>query len=227
MSPFLLLVEDDFDLSATIVQYLELSGMTCDHAASGEAGLALARKNDYDVLVLDVMLPRISGLEVCKVLRAEGRDTPILMLTARDTLDDKQAGFSSGTDDYLVKPFDMPELVMRIRALARRRSCQARVLSACDITLNLDERQAVRSGRKLTLTPTGWTLLETLVRYSPAVVSREKLVRAIWGDDSPETDSLKVHLHHLRREVNGDDIPLLHTVPGHGYVIGHPDEADV
>ena len=108
MSLFILLVEDNYDLAETIVQYLELEGMTCDHAASGEAGLNFARENDYDVLLLDIMLPRMSGLDLCTVLRKNGKDTPILILTARDTLEDKLVGFRSGTDDYLVKPFDTP-----------------------------------------------------------------------------------------------------------------------
>ncbi len=225
MSLFLLLVEDDFDLAATIVQYLELEGMICDHAASGEAGLNLAKQNDYDVLLLDIMLPRMNGLELCQALRNKGKDTPVLMLTARDTLDDKLAGFTSGTDDYLVKPFDMQELIMRIRALARRKSGQAKILKVFDLTMHLDSKEAFRSERKLALTPTGWILLETLVRLSPAVVSRNKLVQAVWGDEIPESNSLKVHLHKLRKQVDGSKkSPMLQTIPGHGYVLRRPDE---
>ena len=226
MSLFLLLVEDDFDLAATIVQYLELEGMVCDHAASGEAGLNLARENKYDVLLLDIMLPRMNGLEVCQALRNTGQDTPILMLTARDTLDDKLAGFRSGTDDYLVKPFDMPELIMRIHALARRKSGQVKILNVLDLTMHLDSKEAFRSKRKLALTPTGWILLETLARLSPAVVSRNKLLQAVWGDEIPESNSLKVHLHKLRRQLDGSkESPMLHTVPGHGYALRRPDES--
>ncbi len=207
-------------LGATIVQYLELEGITCDHAASGEAGLNLALENDYDVLLLDIMLPRMSGLALCRSLREKGRDTPVLMLTARDTLDDKLAGFTSGTDDYLVKPFDMPELIMRVRALPRRKSGQAKILNFLDLTLNLDSMEAFRSGRKLPLTPTGWIILETLVRSGTAVVSRQKLAQAIWGDEAPESNSLKVHLHNLRRQLDGPgESPILHTVPGHGYML--------
>ncbi len=220
MSLFLLLVEDNFDLAETIIQYLELEGMTCDHAASAEAGLNLARENEYDVLLLDIMLPRMSGLDLCDQLRKNGQDMPILMLTARDTLNDKLAGFESGTDDYLVKPFDMPELVVRINALARRRSGQAKVLKALDLTLLLDTRQAFRGNRQLSLTPTGWKLLETLIRSSPGVVSRRKLIQAVWGDDLPETNSLKVHIHKLRRQVDRAGLPpIVHTIPGHGYAI--------
>jgi DNA-binding response OmpR family regulator len=225
MPLFLLLVEDNFDLAETIVQYLELEGMTCDHAASAEAGLNLAGENDYDLLLLDIMLPRMSGLDMCEALRKRGRDTPILMLTARDTLDDKLAGFKSGTDDYLVKPFDMPELVARINALARRRSGQARVLEVAGLTLHLDTRRAFRVSRELVLTPTGWKLLEALVRSSPGAISRQKLIQTVWGDETPESNSLKVHLHKLRRQVNGDkEPPLLHTIPGQGYALRSQDE---
>lgn len=220
MSLFLLLIEDNYDLAATIVQYLELEGMVCDHAASGISGLKLARENDYDVLLLDIVLPKLNGLEVCEALRNEGKDTPILMLTARDTLDDKVAGFESGTDDYLIKPFDMPELIMRIKALAKRKSGQSRVLKALDLTMNLDSKEAFRSGRKLNLTPTGWTLLETLVRAYPSVVSRSRLMQTVWGDDFPETNSLKVHLHKLRRQLNGEtQASILQTVSSQGYVL--------
>ncbi len=220
MSLFLLLVEDNFDLATTIVQYLELEGMICDHAASGEAGLSLAQANHYDVLLLDIMLPRLNGLDLCVAIRKAGQDTPILMLTARDTLDDKLAGFASGTDDYLVKPFAMEELIMRIKALARRKSGQVRVLKTLDLTMNLDSKEAFRAGRKLKLTPTGWILLETLIRSNPAVVSRNKLIQAVWGEEIPESNSLKVHLYKLRCQVDKEcESPILHTIPGHGYVL--------
>ncbi len=224
MPLFLLLVEDNFDLAATVIQYLELEGMTCDHAASGEAGLNLARENNYDVLLLDIMLPRLNGLEVCQALRGDGHDTPVLMLTARDTLDDKLAGFDSGTDDYLVKPFDMAELIVRIKALARRKSGQAKVLNALDIAIHLDAGQAFCGERALKLTPTGWILLETLVRSFPSVVSRRKLEQAIWGEDIPESNSLKVHLHKLRQQINPpSEPPRLHTIAGHGYALRGDD----
>ena len=169
--------------------------------------------------------PALNGLKVCDALRKEGRETPVLMLTARDTLDDKLAGFESGTDDYLVKPFDMPELVVRIQALARRKSGQARMIRAADISMNLEARQAFRGKRELRLTPTGRILLETLVRAYPSVVSRQKLARAVWGDDPPETNSLKVHLHKLRKTLNGEeDAPVFHTVSGRGYVLRGDDE---
>jgi len=223
---FLLLVEDNYDLADSVIQYLSLEGIVCDHAASGEAGLGLARENRYDVILLDIMLPRLNGLQVCDILRKEGDDTPILMLTARDTLNDKIVGFRSGTDDYLVKPFDMEELIVRVKALARRRSGQARVITAVDISMNLETGQAFRGNREVPLTPTGRILLETLVRAHPAVVPRQKLARAVWGEDPPESNSLKVHLHKLRRVLNPEgDEPVFHTVTAQGYVLRRDDEA--
>jgi len=221
----LLLVEDDFDLASTIIRYFELEGFTCDHATNGKTGLNLMQENHYDVLLLDIMLPRMNGLDLCKALRNAGQDTPTLMLTARDTLPDKLAGFASGADDYLVKPFAMPELVMRVRALARRKSGQVKLLEVADLTMHLNSKEAFRSGRKLTLTPTEWTLLETLAHFSPAVVSRHKLAQAVWGDEIPESNSLKVHLCKLRQQLDGhDEPPILHTIHGHGYTLRRQNE---
>lgn len=215
-----LLVEDDLDLAETVVQYLELEDIRCDYAANGMAGLQLARRHRYEVLLLDINLPRLDGLSVCRHLRADGDDTPILMLTARDRLDDKLDGFRAGTDDYLVKPFELQELVVRLQALARRRSGQVLVLRCGDLEMNLDERTVQRAGKALNLSPTGWRLLEILMRASPAVVSRPALEEALWGDEIPDSNSLKVHLFHLRKAVNASfPAALLHTVPGHGFVI--------
>jgi len=215
-----LLVEDDRDLAASVADYLALDGISVDHAYNGQAGLTLASENRYDVLLLDLMLPRMDGLTLCEKLRQMGVDTPVLMLTARDTLDDKVAGFRAGTDDYLVKPFAMEELIVRIQALAKRRSGQIRKLQVVDLVLNLDARQAHRSGQLLKLTPSGWTLLETLLRASPALVTKRQLEEALWPDDIPDSNALKVHLYHLRQQV---DKPfgqaLIHTLPGQGVVL--------
>jgi len=129
----LLLVEDDLDLAQTLIQYLELEDMVCDHASNGIAGLNLARAGHYDILLLDINLPRMNGLTLCQTLREQGDDTPVLMLTARDQLDDKLEGFRAGSDDYLVKPFELQELVARIRALSRRRSGEVRRLRCADL----------------------------------------------------------------------------------------------
>ncbi|MCB1704442.1 MAG: response regulator transcription factor [Halioglobus sp.] len=215
-----LLVEDDIDLAATVVQYLELEGIQCDHASNGVSGLHFIANNHYDSLLLDINLPRLDGLAVCEQLRDNGDDTPVLMLTARDQLDDKIRGFQVGTDDYLVKPFELEELVARVRALAKRRSGQSRLLQCAEVVMNLDSKTASRAGRPLKLSPTGWRLLELLLRASPKVVSRAAIEQALWGDEPPDSNSLKVHLFNLRRVIDAEgETPLLHTIPGQGFTL--------
>ncbi len=216
----LLLVEDDLDLAQTLVQYLELENIICDHASNGIAGLNLINKNSYDVLLLDINMPRLDGLSLCNQLREQGNDTPVLMLTARDQLGDKLDGFSAGTDDYLVKPFEMEELVARVMALSHRRSGQVLKLSCGDLQMNLSERSVNRSGQPLKLSPTSWRLLECLMRASPSPVSREALMDAVWGEDHPDSNSLKVHIFNLRKAIDGSfDEPLLHTISGAGFAL--------
>ncbi len=178
-----LLVEDDFDLAETVVQYLELEGIRCDHGSNGMAGLQLAKAGGYQALLLDIIMPRLDGLSLCEQLRDSGDDTPILMLTSRDGLDDKLAGFQAGTDDYLVKPFALEELVVRLEALARRRSGQVRKFSCADLEMNLSDKTVTRDGVILKLSPIGWRLLEALLQASPGVVSRQQLEDTVWGDD--------------------------------------------
>lgn len=215
-----LLIEDDLDLAQTVMDYLQLENISCDHASNGAAGLNLLQQHYYDVLLLDLNLPRLDGLTVCERLRQQGLDIPVLMLTARDQLTDKQAGFTAGTDDYLVKPFELKELVMRIQALSRRRSGQTQLLRCGDLQMNLQQRQLSRGDTPLHLSPIGWQLLELLLRESPNVVSRQRLEIAVWGEEVPDSDSLKVHLHHLRKTIDGGfDTPLLHTLPGIGMAI--------
>ena len=215
-----LLVEDDLDLADTVVQFLELEGINCHHGANGMAGRQLAMQGQYQVLLLDLNLPRLDGLTLCQQLRESGNDTPILMLTARDGLDDKLAGFEAGTDDYLVKPFALQELVVRIEALSRRRSGQVRKLSCGDLEMDLGAKTVTRKNITLKVSPTGWRLLESLLRASPEVVSRQTLEEAIWGDDVPDSNSLKVHIFNLRKIIDSPfSQPLLHTISGHGFVI--------
>ena len=220
-----LLIEDDLDLAQTVMDYLQLEAISCDHASNGAAGLNLLQQNHYDVLLLDLNLPRIDGLTVCERLRNEGSNIPVLMLTARDQLTDKQAGFAAGTDDYLVKPFELKELVMRIHALSRRRSGQTQLLRCGDLQMNLQQRQLSRADINLHLSPTGWRILELLLRESPNVVSRQRLEIAVWGEEIPDSDSLKVHLHHLRKTIDGGfETSLLHTIPGVGIAIRDDNE---
>ncbi|QLE85614.1 response regulator transcription factor [Shewanella sp. Scap07] len=216
----LLLVEDDIDLATAIIDYLELEDIQCDHAANGAVGLHLIETNRYDAVVLDLNLPKLSGLEVCEKIRSQGIDVPILMLTARDTLDDKLVGFSKGADDYLIKPFAMEELIVRTRVLSRRRSGEVTKLMVADLALDLQTKTASRNQQPLKLSPTALKLLECLLRESPKVVSREKLMHSVWGDDQPDSNSLKVHMFNLRKAVDGHCHPskkLIHTITGQGF----------
>ncbi|TKB49679.1 response regulator transcription factor [Ferrimonas aestuarii] len=216
-----LLVEDDRDLAASVSEYLTLGGVNCDHAYNGDSGYQLAKLNYYDVILLDLMLPKLAGLSVCNKLRTEGIDTPILMLTAKDTLLDKEAGFESGTDDYLVKPFALKELLLRVRALAKRRSSQTKKLTVGDLEFDLQHQAVFRAGEKLTLTPLNMKLLELLMRRSPQVVSRREIEEFMWPNDVPESNNLKVQLYQLRQKVDKPyQVKLIETVVSHGIRLG-------
>ncbi len=218
-----LLIEDDLDLAQTVVDFLALESIECDHASNGVAGLVLLEQTQYDVLLLDLNLPRMGGLSVCKQLRDTGVDMPILMLTARDQLLDKVAGFEAGTDDYLVKPFELDELVLRIHALAKRRSGQAQVIRFADLEMNLTTHSVTRQGVAIKVTPIGWRLLEQLLRAAPSIMTKEKLEQNVWGDDIPDSNALKVHLFHLREAVDAPfEKALIHTLPNRG--IGLKDD---
>ena len=215
-----LLVEDDLDLAETVIDYLAIESISCDYAGNGVAGQKLLADNSYDVVLLDLNLPRLDGLTLCQGLRSSGNDTPVLMLTALDRLDDKVAGFEAGTDDYLVKPFELRELVVRIHALSRRRSGQVQLLRCADLEMNLKEYMVIRAGRNIKLSPIAWQILETLLRAAPETVSKQKLTDAVWGDHPPDSNSLKVHMHHLRKAVDESFAqPLIHTIPGRGFSI--------
>jgi DNA-binding response OmpR family regulator len=226
--PTVLLIEDHRDIAGAIVDFLEDRGFTVDYAADGITGLHLAVTNPYDVIVLDIMLPGLDGLSVCRKLREEARnDTPLLMLTARDTLDDKITGLSAGADDYLVKPFEVRELEARLRTLLRRhRGAVAReVHTVEDLTLDTATLQVTRGGQSLALTPIGLKLLTALMRASPRVVSRQQLEREVWGDLLPDSDTLRSHLYTLRKAIDKPFArPLLHTLPGAGYRLAADDE---
>lgn len=198
----LLLVEDDFDLAGNVMDYLELEEMMCDHASNGVAALNFLSQQQYQVVVLDINLPKLDGLQVCAKAREQGNDTPIIMLTARDQLSDKVAGFEQGADDYLVKPFAMEELVMRVKALAKRRSGQVMQLTTGPLTLDINQKVARLNSAPLKCSPTGFIILEVLMRGYPNPVSRERLIDTVWGEDSPDSNSLKVHIHHLRKALN-------------------------
>lgn len=220
-----LLVEDDIDLAQTVVEYLALEDIQCDHATNGVAGLQLLTTHHYQVLLLDLNLPTLDGLTLCQTIRERGDDTPVLMLTARDMLEDKLAGFAVGTDDYLVKPFALPELVARTQALAHRRSGQIQRLQVANLCMDLGTHQVSRDGHPIKLSPTGWALLECLMRAAPTSVSREQLQQAVWGDEWPDSNALKVHIHHLRKAIDlAGETPLVKTVPGYGFALRADDD---
>jgi DNA-binding response OmpR family regulator len=216
-----LLIEDNRDIAESIVDFLEPRGFTVDYAADGITGMHLAVTHSYDVIVLDVMLPGADGLVVCRKLREEARrDTPILMLTARDTLEDKITGLEAGADDYLVKPFEIRELEARMRTLVRRHRgvVTPETYQVADLALDLATQQVTRSGRTLVLTPIGFRLLTVLMRAAPRVVSRAELERQVWGEVPPDSDALRSHLYNLRKTIDRPfDRPLLHTVSARGY----------
>ena len=218
-----LVVEDNRNISEMIGEYLESRGFEVDYAADGLDGYRLAAENSYDAVVLDLMLPRLDGIEVCRRLRSDARkSTPVLMLTARDTLDDKLTGLSHGADDYLTKPFAIQELEARLRALIRRerRQVGSEVLTVADLVLDPVSMRVTRGNLELQLSPIGLKLLTILMRESPRVVNRQEIEREIWGNSLPDSDTLRSHLYNLRKIIDKPyDTPLLHTVQSAGYRI--------
>ena len=218
----LLVVEDNALLLANIFDYFEARGHTMDAAPDGLNGLHLAIHHDYDVIILDWMLPRIDGPTLLHRLRRDaGKQTPVIMLTARDELPDKIAGFHAGADDYLTKPFELAELEVRVQALLKRSQhhrVPKRVLTVGGLRLDLDTLDVQRDGVAIKLFPAGRKLLECLMRAAPAVVSRERLEETLWGDSPPDTDMLRSHMYDLRRAVDGEHaVKLIQTLPRAGY----------
>lgn len=221
-----LVIEDNRDIAANLGDYLEERGHTVDFAADGVSGLKLALTHPFDAIVLDLNLPAMDGLEVCRRLRAEARKhTPVLMLTARDTLEQKLAGFESGADDYLIKPFALQEVEARLGVLVRRgRAAQPRVLRVADLEFNLDTLEVRRQGKSISLNPIALKILQALMEASPSVVTRQELETRVWGEELPDSDSLRVHIHGLRAVIDKPfDYPLIHTRHGIGYRIADPD----
>jgi DNA-binding response OmpR family regulator len=222
-----LIVEDSPDLAANIADYLEAKGYLVDIALDGVTGLHLAVTQPHDVIVLDLMLPGIDGLSLCRRLRQDAQSSvPVLMLTARATLDDKAAGFGEGADDYLVKPFELRELDLRLRALTRRAHASAslRRLKVADLEFDLDTFSVQRAGQALSLPALPLKILELLMRRAPGVVRRGEIEQMVWGDSPPDSDALRVHMHTLRSAIDPPGRPpLLHTLRGVGYQLKAPD----
>lgn len=223
----ILIVEDNIDIAENISDYFELQGHVTDYAMDGIGGLHLALTQEYDAIILDIMLPGMDGLTFCRKLRKEGEKvTPVLMLTARDTLDDKLEGFDAGADDYLVKPFELEELSARIQALVRRSDhARKKLLRIGDLEMDLGKMQVQRTGRLIELNRACLKILTMLMQASPNVVSRQEIEHVLWSDTPPGSDALRSHIYTLRQAV---DKPFKHhliqTVHGLGYKLVDPND---
>jgi DNA-binding response OmpR family regulator len=216
-----LIIEDDVDIATNLYDYLEGSGFDIDIASNGTAGLQLALAQHWDAILLDLSLPGVDGLTICRKLREEARrDTPVLMLTAKDTLDDKLEGFVHGADDYLVKPFSLKEVGARLNALIKRYRGQVTQASLCcvDVRFDLATLTVERAGRPVKLPPKCLQLLRILMQSPNRVFGRAELEAEIWGEQLPDSDTLRAHVYTLRRALtaNGED-DLIETMHGLGY----------
>jgi two-component system copper resistance phosphate regulon response regulator CusR len=220
----ILLVEDDADLRETVSAYLRATGFAVDAVATGKMALVQAAVSPFDAIVLDVLLPDTDGFTVCRMLRAQGNDSRILMATARDAVEDRIAGLDGGADDYIVKPYALGELVARLRALLRRPTEGLPThLVVGDLRLDPATRTAARGARAIELTTKEFAVLEVLMRRAGTVVTRERLSQHAWDDNfDPASNVIDVYIARLRRKIDQDsDQPLLETVRGAGYRLGH------
>lgn len=226
----MLIVEDDAAVGRALERVLRAHGYQSEHVTHGANGLAHAQRTAYDAMILDVNLPDISGLDVCQRLRAGGDRTPVLMLTARDEVSDRVAGLEAGADDYLAKPFALPELVARLRALIRRalpaetHDPATEALTFSDVTLDLRAMEAHRGARALGLTRTELLLLELFLRNPRQVLTREVILDRVWGfDAAASSNGVEVYIGYLRRKLEADGEPrLVQTVRGFGYALREP-----
>src|ERR1700754_4427522 len=225
----ILVVDDDRAVRESLRRSLAFNGYQVDLAVDGKDALDAVQQRRPDAMVLDVMMPRVDGLELCRRMREAGDELPILVLTARDAVSDRVAGLDAGADDYLPKPFALEELLARLRALPRRRSPddiaaaagQSKPLEFGDLSLEPDTREVRRGDRSISLTRTEFSLLELLLAHPRRVLSRSQILEQVWGYDFPTTgNALEVYIGYLRRKTEADGEPrLIHTVRGVGYVL--------
>lgn len=220
----ILVVEDNPQVAETIMDYLELAGHRLDCAYHGQAALQLLAEQRFDVIIMDVMMPRLDGLRTVERLRADGISTPVLFLTARDSLDDKLAGFRAGGDDYLVKPFAMEELEVRLQALALRGPRgDVGTLSFGELEVDPASGRASRAGVELRLGKIPFQILCLLVKRAPQLVSRQELLDTVWGDEEPDSDALRSHIYALRNALDKPfETSMLETLHGQGYRLVNP-----
>lgn len=224
----ILVVEDETTLANTLARCLREEGYATDIAYNGEEGIAFAETVDYDLIILDLMLPRLDGMEVIRRLRNERINTPVLMLTARDTVADKVRGLDAGADDYLTKPFALAELLARVRALLRRESASKNtVLQVGDLVMDTVSRRVRRGEREINLTNKEYAMLEYLMRNPDRVLTRTQIAEHVWDYDfSGMSNIVDVYIRYLRRKIDDNFEPkLLHTVRGSGYCLREPGKS--
>ncbi|GAB4038948.1 response regulator [Spirosoma gilvum] len=217
-----LLVEDEERLASFIRKGISAEGYEVDVAHDGRAGLGLFRSNVYDIIILDVNLPLLNGFDLCQLIRSENEAIPVLMLTALDSLSDKTDGFNAGADDYLAKPFEFQELLLRLRALTRRNGPkQKQRLQLADLELNLDTKTVSRAGKRIDLTTREYALLEYLMLNKGKIISRVDISERVWSlNFDTNTNVIDVYISYLRKKIDKDFSPkLLHTIVGMGYVL--------
>ncbi len=220
-----LVVEDNREILNNITLYLENMHYIVDTADNGMTAMYLIGNHAYDVIVLDIMLPgNVNGYDICQTMRECNNNTAVIMLTAKDSVEERLQGFDSGADDYLVKPFSLAELEARIRALVKRSSgMTSPELVVADLVFNTDTYRVTRQGQLIELNPSLYKLLEILMKNSPHVVKKEAIEKHIWGDDLPQSDVLKTTVHMLRKKIDGPyEQALIHTMRGIGYLIKAP-----
>ena len=219
----ILIVEDEKQMADFITLELKHEGYDVDICYDGEQGYEMAIKNNYDIILLDIMLPKINGMEVCRRLRMK-KETPIIMLTAKGDITDKVNGLDIGADDYLTKPFEIEELLARMRVILRRKSQDekhSKIIQVADLKLDLEKKQASRNGKNIELTKKEYELLEYLMKNNGIVISREKIIEAVWNYDFVgDTKIVDVFIRYLRSKIDDDyDKKLINTVRGFGYVL--------
>jgi DNA-binding response OmpR family regulator len=218
----ILVVEDDPKVQGLLAKGLREESYAIDTASDGEEALYQLSINDYDAVILDVMIPRPDGFEVLRELRGQGIRVPVLMLTARDAVEDRIQGLDLGADDYVVKPFAFDEIVARLRALLRRgESLRSKTLTVEDLVIDTHSRSAARAGRSISLTTKEYALLEFLARNQGRVVGREEIAEHVWDETfDPLSNLIEVYVNRLRKKVDvPGTLPLLHTRRGAGYVL--------
>ena len=220
----ILLVEDEAPIAEVVSLGLRQAGYAVDVAADGRDGLRQAQDSRYGLILLDVMLPHLDGWAVCERLREGGDPTPILMLTARDTVTDRVRGLETGADDYLPKPFDFRELLARVHALLRRdRVHKGRVIQAADLEIDTTLRRVTRAGREIALTPREYDLLEALAGHQGQTLTREVIQERVWLDDDSLSNTVDAYVRLLRRKIDADyEVKLIQTVHGVGYKLAVP-----